>query len=398
MNLFLRLRNIYIKMNSDNTMFTDVKKQKKVLDSFPEPKDLYERSYYQYKCQMALKDNILVFIQNIVATVLLPFYYIKLRFGNKAFGLHYEITNGAIFMTYGIASDTIPSCLYEEYGNIFTCKLGEECYIGLYEKKILRTLFRRYWYSPHFLFKCMLRIGMYAAKIEYYKPRAVISYSEFSFISSVLTEYCHLRGVEHINIMHGEKLFSIRDTFVKYDRYYVWDEHYVSLLKDLRADKGQFRIAVPSSVKCDVKKEEDAVYEYTYYLGGEKTEELLRIRDVLVETDVPKLKLCIRFHPRYSRQNEIERLFMGFNIENPADVPLDVSFARTRHAVSLYSTILYQAFECGKDIVIDDVTNTMKYNKLKELRYIMLNKPHQVLSNYLIGKEKNVLLNKDTLN
>jgi hypothetical protein len=112
--------------------------------------------------------------------------------------------------------------------------------------------------------------------------------------------------------MHGEKLFDICDAFVQYDRYYVWDEHYINLLVDLHAKKEQFRIAIPNSVKLDCKSKDEPIYDYTYYLGGEKAEVLRTIRDVLLTTGVPVSRICIRYHPRYCDENEIRRTFTGF--------------------------------------------------------------------------------------
>ncbi|MEL7654819.1 MAG: hypothetical protein AAGU75_02805 [Bacillota bacterium] len=388
MNFTIILRNITGKIyRSNETDFSvDVERQKQLLSAFPEPKDLFTRSYYQYQCQMKRKAAVFGVVQNIAALVLLPVYYLILASRRKE-SMQQARGEHAVFFTDGISVQTIPDCLRVEYNEILPCKLAEEMYIGKQEKKMLSVLFMQYWYSPCFLFKCMLKISMYAATIEQYNPRAIISYSEYSYTSSVLTEYCRLRGVEHINIMHGEKLFNIRDTFVQYDRYYVWDEHYINLLTDLRADKEQFRIAVPHSVKFDCKRKDEPIYEYTYYLGEEKTKEMLTIRDALLRIGVPSSRTCVRYHPRYSKVKEIKRIFTGFQIENPAEVPLDISLSRTRHIVSLFSTVLYQAYASGKEIIIDDVTDKLKYEKLKKLRYIMLEKPHGKLSEYLYNRE-----------
>jgi hypothetical protein len=360
----------------------DVEEQRKFLNKFPEPRDLFERSYFQYRCQMKKLITLYVIIQNIAALVLLPVYHIKLTIVQKNIERQAK-KNCAVFFTDGIPIQTIPECLSKEYYEIILCNFAEEMYINKYEKKIMYELFLRYWYSPYFLFKCMLKIGMYAAKIEKFSVRAIISYSEYSFTSSVLTEYCHLRRVEHINIMHGEKLFNIRDSFVQYDKYYVWNEYYINLLSDLRVDKEQFRVAIPESVRLDYINNYKPIYDYTYYLGGEKTEELLTIRDTLLRTGSPIKRICIRYHPRYCDPNEIKRIYKDFQIENPIEVPLNISLSKTRLVVSLFSTVLYQAYESGKDIVIDDVTNKLKYKKLKELGYIMLEKPHKKLSEYL---------------
>lgn len=388
MNFTVLLKNIAKRVYRTQTVFAiDVAKQKQFLNTFPEPRDLYERSYFQYKCQMSKLTKVLVVLQHILAFVLFPFYFIKLSILRSDI-LQSTVEKCAIFVTDGISVQTIPQSLRLEFDEIIPVKFASEMVIGSYERNLLCGLISRYWCSPYFIFKCMLKISMYAAIIEKFSPRAIISYSEYSFTSSILTEYCRLRKVEHINVMHGEKLYNIRDAFVQYDRYYVWAEHYVNLLTSLRADEEQFRIAIPNSVKLDVNITPESTYEFTYYLGAEETQELKNIKAVLLKTGVPSSRICIRYHPRYCDANEIAQIFAGFQIENPTEVPLAQSLSKTKYVVSLFSTVLYQADENNKKIIIDDVTDKMKYQKLKELQYIMLEKPHCRLSEYLSDRGK----------
>ena len=82
----------------------------------------------------------------------------------------------------------------------------------------------------------MVKLAMYRYQYEVYHPKAMIVDEEYSYTSSFLTEYCHRLGVEHIDIMHGEKLYFIRDTFFCFDRCYVWDGYYRDLFCQLRAE------------------------------------------------------------------------------------------------------------------------------------------------------------------
>ena len=182
--------------------------------------------------------------------------------------------------------------------------------------------------------------------------------------------------------MHGEKLFNIRDSFVKFDRYYVWDQHYIDLLVKLRADDKQFRIEKPGILYLDINNHGDYKYELTYYLGGESEKELYNIKASLLDTRIPFEKICIRYHPnpRFSDENQIKKIFNCFIIENPHEISLEVSVSSTKSVVSLYSTVLYQAYLSGAKIIIDDISNPMKFEKLKSLYYVMMNKPHILLS------------------
>jgi hypothetical protein len=327
----------------------------------------------------------IVIVQNIAALILLPLYYLKYANAVKD-SKQPARKDCAVFIAGGVSVQTMPDCLSTEFIEIVPCELSGEIHLGEHEKKSSVALLKRYWHSPFFVFKCMLKIGEYGAKIVKFNPRAIISCSEYSYTSSVLTEYCRLRRVEHINILHGEKMYNIHDAFVQYDRFYVWDEHYSNLLTDLRADKDQFRIAIPQSVKLNSKSKDEPIYDYTYYLSGDKDEKSISIKDALLRTGAPISRICIRYHPVYSDAKQVKRIYAGFQIENPMEVPLNISLSKTKYAVSLYSTVLYQAYTSGKEIIIDDVTDVAKYEKLKVLQYIMLKKPHWKLSAHLCDR------------
>ena len=73
MSLLQTLKTAVIRLNSDrNTLFDiPVARQKAFLESLPEPKDLVERSYAQYRCQMMLERPILRMMYQAAAMLLL---------------------------------------------------------------------------------------------------------------------------------------------------------------------------------------------------------------------------------------------------------------------------------------------------------------------------------------
>jgi hypothetical protein len=115
MNLTIILRNITKKIYDNNqaVFLVDVVKQKWILSRFSEPKDLFERSYFQYKCQMKKQSALLLIVQSIAASVLLPVYYIKLTLARKNITKQIR-ENCAIFFTDGISAQIIPECLSKD--------------------------------------------------------------------------------------------------------------------------------------------------------------------------------------------------------------------------------------------------------------------------------------------
>lgn len=363
---------------AENSIFSkDYESQKSKLDSFGEPQDNIERSLYQYQCQMISIPFTIVTVQNIIAFFLLPIYLIKpySRIKTKD-----EFKENAVFLREGVTRSIIPDSINREFTNIFDCSYAGQLFLGSREKRFIITIMKKYWYMPFFCFKCLLKIALYASIIYRYKPNAIIVHSEYSYTSSVLTEYCRIMGIEHINVMHGEKLFNIRDAFVKFDRFYVWNVHYIDLLIKLRSAKEQFIVEVPDCIKLKVDKKSEYKFMYTYYLGNENEKDLLKIKQTLMDTKIPLQKICIRYHPRYSNETQISQIFNEFGIQDPKSITLDSSISQTNYVISLYSTVLYQAYENDKEIIIDDLTDPEKYQNLKKLKYIMISKPHLSLS------------------
>ena len=73
-----------------------------------------------------------------------------------------------------------------------------------------------------------------------YTPKDLYVSAEYSFTSSILTAYCERNRVRHINVMHGEKTFFIREAFSRFHIFYVWDDFYIKLFHQLRANRTEY--------------------------------------------------------------------------------------------------------------------------------------------------------------
>lgn len=379
MSLLQTLKSAVIRLNGDrNTLFdVPVVRQKAFLESLPEPEDLLERAYAQYRCQMMLERPILRAGYQLAAMLLLPIYQRQLlrrpapRKGETA---------DAVFAFDG--PDTILPCsLRQEFPDIRQVRdFQNALFLTREDCSFLRELARRYPTAFYFRFKCMAKLAMYRSLYETYRPKAIIVSEEYSYTSSFLTEYCHRLGVEHINVMHGDKLYDIHDTFFCFDRCYIWDQFYRDLFCELRAEPTQFRMEMPPSMQpWDAQDVEKAV-DYTYYLQAETSQMLEKIAESLQTLQKSGAVVAVRPHPLYSDMETVRRLFSDFEIEETAEVGIETSILRTRHVIGLYSTVLYQAHINHVPVVIDDLTAPERFAQLKSLRYIMLDKPHGLLS------------------
>ncbi|MBQ2873132.1 MAG: hypothetical protein IJE89_03960 [Bacilli bacterium] len=373
---------IAIEKKQDNIFTYPIDKQQKYINKFEDPKNNIERSYFQYCCQMKLYGKPIHLLLNIASLPLVIFYMIKL----KSVKLE-KNTKDAVFFNDGKPFNIIPNSILKKYNDIITISSNERC-LSKSDKRFLYKIFKKYPFSWLFWLKLIIKVSQYSYAINKYSPKAIICCSEFSFTSSILTEYCHLKNIKLINVMHGEKLYNINDSFAKFDEFYVWGQEYIDLLSLLRFDKKQFKIEVPSSLRIKKDNSVEIKYDFTYYLGGETIDELVRISENLRVIKNNGFKVSIRPHPRYSDMSEINKIFDFLDIENLEKTTIETSLLQTKNAISLFSTVLTQAYysSIGIGIIIDDISVPNKYEKLEELKYIMISVEHKLLSE-LINKQ-----------
>ncbi len=335
------------------------------LSSFTEPKSDIERSYCQYKCQKwDTYGAVQIFFSNIVSMVMyVPFFlYYWMSFkSDEAEKSDYIATSEHVIKF--IPKEMAEKCVAS---NFFKGMLDKE------DVKFLKKITGEHPFSFYFRFKIMCRIANYSFIIHTYSPKAVFCSAEYSFTSSVLTGYCEYKGVELYNVMHGEKTYNIRDSFFRFDRFYVWDEYYEKLFQSLRATKTVYivnPITVPNIDKSNCQ------HQYTYYLQDQKKEQLIRIKEKL---DSLNADYVVRPHPLYST-DDVNKVFDEKNIESNS-INIWESISSTANVVSVYSTVNYQAYLAGVNVILDDVTEPEYFEKLKDREYIMLYKPHQLLS------------------
>jgi len=375
-NDLLRKAAVLLELKQDALFNYDVVAQKKFIHKLDNPRDDMERSYFQYKCQMKFNGRMISTLLNVVSFPMALFY-----------AFHYGKDNNvknvskvdAVFFRDGKPENILPPSLKKEFGFIEQ-NTTEELMLKKQDKKFIRKIIRRYPFSWHFILKCIIKIARYSSAIKQYQPKAIIVCAEYSFTSSMLTLYCTKNGVEHIDVMHGEKLYYMRDSFFRFDRCYVWDTYYKKIFSVLKADKKQFRVEVPESLKFTNENKQEMEYDYTYYLGAENEDVLKKIASALSTLAQQEKRISLRPHPRYSDLNQVNKLFPFANIEDTGKLTIENSLLRTGHAISLYSTVLNQALNNGIPIIIDDVSNPEDFKKLKDLKYICLKKKHEVLS------------------
>ena len=379
MNDMLRKMAVLLERKQDALFSYDVRKQKEYIAKLGNPRDEIERSYFQYKCQMRFNGKTITFMLNVISFPVAILYWFKY---GRITHVHQLEHKNLVFFRDGKPENILPKSLKIRY-KVVEFNPVEGTLLTASDKKFIKEIIYRYPLSWHFILKCLIKIGRYSFSIEEYSPEAIAVCAEYSFTSSALTAYCKQRNIRHIDVMHGEKMYYMRDSFFKFDECYIWDEYYGKILAAMKADENQFVVEIPASLKFDGESIRTQKYDYTYYLGAESEDVLKKISKIMELLYESGKKISIRPHPRYSNIDLVKKTFAFANVEDTAKISIEQSLLQSGAAISLYSTVLNQALCNSIPIIIDNMSNSENFNKLKELGYVCLYKEHRLLSEVL---------------
>ena len=337
-----------------------------------------ERSYKQYLCQRYYMPLTIKIINDILAIfispILLFYYFIKGFFSSKKMKIQ------CIGDLKGF-TEIIPRSLIDEY-DINNDLWFSGALLKYKDIKYIYSIFVKYPFSPLFIFKIILKVSRYSYMIYTYETQVFVVHNEYSFTSSVLTDYCNKNGVLHINVMHGEKGYIIRDSYFHYDKCFVWDQFYIDLFISLYAEPTQFIIEVPESMNIDINSYKNPIYyaDYKYYLSKCTPEKLFKIVQSMEFAKREGKIVKYRLHPRYSDIATVEKIVGKENIEYPNRTTIMESISNCGCAVACKSTVLHQAYRIGVPVMLDDVAEKDEFDKLKSFKNILINKGLPLLS------------------
>ncbi len=384
MGLFLMVKQKYINYVKlrDSKFAYNRKQQKSILDCMPEPKDNIERSYNQFRCQFIMHSMNKIFLQ---VSAFFMLYYKILTTPRKTSLIE---KCDLICMLVGLEASRVPRGLIEQYEKVIYYTDMEHYVLNREDYSwFVKNIKRRYPFEFFFQLKIFLWMTHYRYLIDSYEPKTIATHSEYSCGSSAMTEFCHVHKVKHVDFMHGDKVWCIRDSFFRFDECYVWHEHYKRMCISLKAFPEQFIIEVPPIFypeKMDIE-EKDKV-DYCYYFQDENHEEIDKILSCLTLLGRRDKRIRVRLHPRWSDAGYIAHAVQGKGIEiEPPGVDINYSILTSGHAISKYSTVLLQSHFLKIPVIIDDWSNVHKYKQIAEYDYIMLSLEHTLLSEELGG-------------
>lgn len=339
--------------------------------------DDLERSLAQYRCSIVHLTRAQRALINIAACVLLIPYYIKCCSKGRGSGV---TKADAVFLVADHISDRIiPNELKTRFPVIKKRVPEMSCLLSKGARCFYLQVVRESLFHPFFHLKVLVKLGFLDSAIQEYHPSAVIHNTESSFACSVLARYCELNGIDYIGVMHGEYLVNPKDCFFRCTQFYVWDKYYAHMLSKIGAEPNQFVVATPPCLEISCDRDRMPTYDYVYYLQRETEAELKVLKSVFDCLQGIGYRLRFRPHPKFFDEASFQKVF-GKSSDLLDCLSFEESLASTLGVIAKFSTVLLQGSMAGKTVVIDDISNPDVYRYLQRAGYIMLDKPHFLLS------------------
>ncbi|MBC7466809.1 MAG: hypothetical protein H7256_12525 [Bdellovibrio sp.] len=231
-------------------------------------------------------------------------------------------------------------------------------------------------FRPYFVLRAIWKIAVYSEIMKIYEPQQIWVTQEMVFESSLATHYLADFKIEHINFMHGDLYFSIKEAFGTFTKFYVWDDHFIKMMTE---QKVQAQFVLFPALEFDASRvSEKNVIKY-YAQGTSNKDVFVKIVENLKKFAAKnECGIVVRLHPNHKKQFEIEILNEKKISIEPNDVQILNSIAESRFVCSEYSSVLYEASLLGKQLVVDN-TFPERIELLTDLDVIIFKKLKHVL-------------------
>jgi len=351
----------------------DYIRSKNYFDMQEPANDLIDASFKQYRAQKFLRGDYRSFILNILSFFLIVIFLLKNTFKRNK---NLCVTANSAFIEFAnrdaLTLKRHLSFLPDEIHLIYNHQIGKSLSLN----QIAQILSDSFKHNCIFEFYYILKIfrGLYIYNSLFSSSNVTkiyVSY-EFSFICSHLTYFCSKNNIQHINIMHGDKLFNIRDSYSSFHICYVWDTFYRNLFKHLRSITPEYRLFDVNTICFHTKKNSLKNVKIIYYLGAESKTEMVNVCVTLSaisdRLNFSKEDIFIRPHPRYSKLSDVISIFNEFSIDLLNDECC--IFCNSDIIISKFSSMLIRGYYANKTIFIDDVSDVEYTLQLKRFNYI----------------------------
>ena len=367
----------------------DIRKWRKYINHFDPPADNIELSYIRYLCRMYCFSFPKKLVMNLFGLAALPielYFILTARDSNHVPRKNYAVIERA--RDIPDYSDVVPEMIFDEYRNIETInnynnKFGK---LNKRAKKKLLHCMKTHPLSFFYIYFVYMELVTHSYIIDNYNPETTFVYiNERNIASPIITELYEDEGRRFCSFMHGEYPLQLMTAFMKFSEYYVWDNTYIDMFQnDLHCDIETYHVYVPKKLQKKWELEKYIPeYDFTYYFSGESSESVRKVAELFIKLNSQGKKCSVRPHPRDMLHRKLlEDTFKNTDIpiEDATSLSLHDSLARTKYVIGLQSTVLSEAYVEGKQIVLDDISDTEHYELLKAQKFIMFSKKHKLFS------------------
>lgn len=366
----------------------DLQEWKSFLNHLPEGEDSIDAAFNKYQCRMQYFPWYKRLFMNILGLGALPielFYLIgfnqQVKDMNKGSAILEKSRDVPVF------DDIFPAELYEEFDvtviENFNKKFGPLCKEA---RTMLLKCMKRHPFHFFFIYFTYMELAAHSHFLLKYNPEATVVYvNERNVASPIITELYENDGRKLISFMHGEYLLQLVQGFMKFSRYYIWDESYIEMFQWLKCDIEQYVVYTPGKLqkKWNLESYETSFF-CTYYLSGQSRESILCLGSILEKLEAQGKRCKIRPHPRNIQYTkEILDAFKNITIEDSSKMSLKESLENTKYVVGLNTTVLLEAYVEGKTIVIDDISDKEHFEDAKRRKAMAFKIKHLLLSEFV---------------
>ncbi|WP_425918248.1 polysialyltransferase family glycosyltransferase [Acinetobacter sp. TSRC1-2] len=293
--------------------------------------DYLGRSFLQYKCQIKDEKKII----NLLIVLLIPIFIlipvILLIIFNKK---KLKQSDSKIIAVLP-ESKFLPKVFDNK--EVFWVEKSYKRNFNFKDLIFCYTFIFKYLFFPYFWLKCLYIVLSYSGIVKTCAKEILVS-NEYSFTSSILTKYINSYGKICSNCMHGEKVLCLRDCFSTYDKFYVWDDFYIKVLREMDV-QAKFIVSSCSALDLELSQNEgDIIF---FLQGFEDIADLEVIHKKMNKlSELYSGNIFVKPHPRYPNSD----LNIVFKNDEILNIPFEDAVKMAKIVVSNYSTVLFQVY------------------------------------------------------
>ena len=221
---------------------------------------------------------------------------------------------------------------------------------------------------PELLCNFVRWLGYYGYVIRYHRPKAaVVHFFERTASSSLMTAYLHERGLRHIDVQHGENMFTADSAFCQFDEVRLWGEHFRDVFRSTRSPGETIRVwgtqyhrELFRQVRNQDQPRPKRLLIIDPFMYEEHEVHYAMIKKVVERLD-PGWEVRVRRHPAElrARLDWMDQLNAELGLsekslhleEEPPSVPIEEALGRSRAVLGVASAALIEAWIVGCKVI-----------------------------------------------